>query len=114
MKELRPVSDDISTAADRLENTTVRVVSDGVSGIVYFGNATWNALDIDSASSSLAPAPAAPKQVLALSPLQVVVPITWQARNLLLPRRLWGLRVHHAALSSKTSYSHFNTHILNW
>lgn len=58
MRELRPVTDQVEEAAERLSNTTVRVVSDGVSGVVSFGNDTWHALTDDSAA--LGPASAAP------------------------------------------------------
>ncbi|BDA41275.1 hypothetical protein COCOBI_02-0550 [Coccomyxa sp. Obi] len=55
IKELQPVADQVQAAAERLANTTVRVVSDGVSGVVSFGNDTWHALSADSPAADLAP-----------------------------------------------------------
>ena len=46
----------VEAAAEQLANTTVRVVSDGVSGVVSFGNDTWHALSADSPAADLAPA----------------------------------------------------------
>ena len=69
MRELRPVTDEVEAAAERLSNTTVRVVSDGVSGVVSFGNNTWHAITDESAA--LGPAVQAsagkPDPVLSLS-----------------------------------------------
>lgn len=78
MRELKPVAEDVEAAAERLSNTTVRIVSDGVSGVVSFGNDTWRAITAESPDSGAAPSPAkTPIQVHALSPLPC---IHWYAR----------------------------------
>ncbi|CAL8462000.1 g1531 [Coccomyxa elongata] len=70
IKELQPVADQVEAAAEKLANTTVRVVSDGVSGVVSFGNDTWRAFSADSPAADLAPA------VLPLTSSQVTVDAT--------------------------------------
>jgi hypothetical protein len=65
IKEYRSVSSIVVSAADSMANATVRVVSEGVSGVVTFGNTTWRELMGSPAAAAAAAVAPASEQVRA-------------------------------------------------
>jgi hypothetical protein len=61
LNEMRPAWEDVQRGADSFANSSVTVVSQGVYGVVHFGNKTWTSLQA-AGTPALAPA-SGPTQV---------------------------------------------------
>ena len=78
LNEMRPACEDVQRGADSFANSSVAVVSQGVYGVVHFGNKTWTSLQAAGAPA-LVPA-SGPTQVGHLSchrwqPVDVLSPL---------------------------------------